>query len=182
MPGAEARKDERDWYALRVSPQKEFVVQRILSNCHYLAVAPAKSEWRKLNKYRKGKRRVEYPVMYGYVLIAFPQGAQPPWFNILNFHIVNSVVGFNGRPLKLEYVEDALARWGQSLSAPEIQKYMRTHGEFAVGDEVQVFAGGIDGVHGKVLDINEREAKVLMKFLGSEYEVRAPLDGCVKAA
>ena len=179
---------ERVWFALRVKPQKEIVAERILRGLNYMAVTPTRSEWRHASRKavnQKRKRKVYFPVMWGYVLVAFPSDQRfINWYDLTRLHIVSSIVAVNGLPLQLsgDQVDAAMKDWGVRLQARDISKYMRSHGEYEVGDTVHVFAGGFDGVEGKVVDITNGEARVLMKFMNAEHVVTAPLDGCAKAA
>ncbi len=178
------------WYALRVESQKEIVISQILRRMHYMAVTPTESVWRFTPKKRRSTEKVrekvrkDYPIMYGYVLIAFPEQVEPNWFNLLSLDIIRSVVSFEGRPMQLDTreVEETLRQWGAGLTAPTIQKFMRTHAEYQVGDTVKVFAGGMDGLQGKVVEITGAEARVLMQLMSSEHVVSVPTQACEKAA
>lgn len=175
--------EDRDWYALRVRAQTERSVASRLRWQGACAVVPVHRSWRRQNRYTKSKARRERPIMPGYVWIALPDPAN--WHDVLCWDYVFSVVSFDGRPLPMnkKQVEKMLTDERNGLFADDdLWRNMKSYGEYTIGDEVEFDGSGFQGMRGKVVDITEAEAKVLIRFLGSERVVTAPVDACQKYA
>lgn len=171
------------WFAFRVPPQKELRAAKILRDKGFRAVVPVARKWRRKNRFQKCRTIQQYPLMYGYVLMRF-EGAVP-WFELFSLSFIQGVVGFDGKPgvLDTQQVEDMLdAENGGAFSDDDLFQNMRTYGEYSKGDNVHVFAGGLDGLLGKVLAIRPDKVTVEVPLFNSKVRMTIPPDGAVKAA
>jgi len=171
------------WYALVVPPQKEFVAQKILRRYGLRTFVPVRTEFRhasaKAKRRREPKRAVRFAVSPRYVLAGFKPGA-PLWFDLFSLPVVSGVVGgMDGRPLLLPNREvlRLIRRTATGINAPDAQRFMRTHHEFAVGDDVRVMDGPFEGMVVPVVGIGTGLARLGMNLFGGAVDgVELPLD------
>lgn len=169
------------WFVFRTSPQKEFVAHEILKRSGFLSYTPRREEYRFANKYARAKRKKsikQFPLMVGYILVALRPN-QLGWFC---YHhkpdCVHSVIGFAGVPVAIDhYIVERMAReyGGADHIAPEYQKFMRTHKEFAVGDNVEIMEGPFIGRSIIVEEIRGDKARSFIEMFGQQVEVNIDL-------
>lgn len=178
-PGIQEIAARLEWYALLVTPGREFVAQKILRRYGLKTFVPVRSEWRKRNRFSKEKELFSFAAAPRYVFAGFEAGV-PLWFDLFALPNVSGVVGgLDGRPLRLPNPEmGALIRkTGGGINAPEVQKNMRTHHEFMPGDIAEVVAGPFEGMRVPVHSIAGLRATVILElFGGAVQEVDMPLD------
>jgi len=176
----------RYWYAFRVLSQDELKVARILRDAGFSAVVPVKHVYRRRNRYAKARTLHRFPLMYGYVLMAFDT-PQIPWHRLMDYNFLRGVVGVAGKPATLDQarVEAILMDEDRGhFTDSDLFKNMRTYHEYNVGDTVEVDAKGFDGLKGRVVNITPdgERAVVRVPFFGSEFDVEMPVDAAVKSA
>lgn len=171
------------WYALLSPPGKEFVAQKILRRYGLRTFIPVRREWRRKNKFVKTKDLFTYAAVPRYVMAGFPSGV-PLWFDLFNLPVVSGVVGRRGEPMRLpaKAVANLIYRTGGGLNAPAVQKFMRTHHEFSVGQTVEVIDGPFEGRKVPVVELRGHRAAVLFEMFGAEMEVELSTDVLQAAA
>ncbi|MEM6898442.1 MAG: transcription termination/antitermination NusG family protein [Pseudomonadota bacterium] len=175
--------DNIRWFALRVVSQTELWVAKHLRWQGATAVVPVHRSWRRLHRYAKAKRPRERVLIPGYVWIAL--ASPEPWADVLCWDYVKSVVSFGGDPLAMRtsQVKKILNDEENDVFADnDLWKNMRSYGEYNLGDNVEFDHGPFSGYKGKVVDLNSKDARVLIEFFGTEREIKVPVDACVKAA
>ncbi|MBB4004466.1 transcription termination/antitermination protein NusG [Aurantimonas endophytica] len=170
------------WYALQVPPQKEFVAQKILRRYGLKTFVPVRTEFRHSSKKSRHLRLPKQPVRFAvaprYVLAGFEPG-RPLWFNLFALPCISGAVGIDGAPIMLptKEVVKLIRRTATGVNAPEAQRFMRTHHEFGVGDDVRVVDGPFEGMVVPVVGIAQGLARLEMKLFGGAVDdVRVPLD------
>lgn len=177
------------WYGVTTRPGVEFAVEAMLENSGLVALVPMQRVFRKVNRYTKRKVSVPFPIMARYVIIGFREtelvwsgdtrAFEPPWRQrVLDLPIRVQPVGIEAQqPWRMDgrKVAEFLKRNGQ-ITAADIERYMRTHKEFAEGDMVDIVEGPFSGYSGRVHLISGAEAKVLLPLFGSAgQDVPIPL-------
>lgn len=152
--------DRYDWYALRVSPQTEFVTQDILKQRGILTYVPVRKEWRFRNKFDKAKKQkklMSYPESVGYVFMASHKGFEPNWLMLGNTNNINGVVGVNGIPRRIScnQLHNFVKAFPNGIQRPAYEKHMNTGREFKVGDTVRPASGPFQHVHINVVEITD---------------------------
>lgn len=177
------------WYALTVTPRREFEAADRLTRCKVGEVyVPMRKVYRRANRYVKAKRLRNFAILPGYVFIGADAGPVD-WYRALSTRWVRGVVGVDGQPLEVPLTERAGDRSGigqlkereqrGEFTAWGPERHMRSNREFKVGDTVEVITGPLAaGSHPyvKVLTITDEEAEVLATFLGGERVVRLRLE------
>lgn len=180
------------WYALTTAPQREFAVQSILDREGFATFVPVRREFRYVNKTaRIQRRKVEkvYPLMPRYVFLGMADGT-PGWGRVFCFMLdptdnrgraITGIIGHEGKPSPIPHapLRDMMVRHNKgAFNAPGFQRYMQTKREFAVGDKVLTEDGLFEG---RVIDITDAKARVLVEFLGAQRIVDADLERLVAA-
>lgn len=175
------------WYALRVPPQKEFVAQTILARYGVETYVPVRKEWRRRNKYTKTKELRSYPEAPRYVFAGFRPGFRL-WFDLFNLPAINGVVGTETaqKPMRVPFegkrgLGTMMKTYPNGIVAPNEQRFMQTHKEYAVGDMVEIFDGPFSGLTVPVVDIRGANAVIKAMLFGSEHEVTIPLENLIAA-
>ncbi|WP_185982666.1 transcription termination/antitermination protein NusG [Aureimonas mangrovi] len=160
-----------EWYGLLVTAQKEFAAQVILERYGLATYVPCRHEWRRRSKYSKAKEVKTYAVAPRYIFAGFKPGT-PLWFDLFNLPLIHAAVGINGTPKPVPTVAMAqlLRKTGGGLSAPDAHRFMKTHHEFAAGDEVEVTGGPFSGWKVPVKEINGGTATVIVQLFGGAVE------------
>ena len=175
-----------NWFAFTVMPQKEYTAADIMRSWGIATYIPSETRWRASNKYTKArtlKQDQVFPAVPGYLFAGFP--GDPPWYRLGNFPLVTGVLGRKDTPhhIVAETLRDFFAAYSNgSLRAPSAQRHMRTRGEFAKGDTVDVLDGVFRDARVPVIEIKGHMATVLMPLFGSEQEVDLPLETMAKSA
>lgn len=164
------------WYALRVLPQREFVVRSVLRRRGIEAVLPTRTKWIRANRHRKGEKKlVSRVLLVGYVLARLPLPIE--WSRLRRIHIITGILGMNGAPLALpqEGVTRLLRESAKHDAKPE-QRAMPTNRTYAGGDEVEMLDGSLEGAPLTVIEVSEGVAKVLADFLGAPRRMSIAAD------
>jgi transcription antitermination factor NusG len=85
-------------YALRVPPQREFVVERILRDDGFNVRVPIKHRISRTHRNAKRRELRAFPQFTGYVFVTFCAFEVPAWGQLFRSDIVKSVIGQNGKP------------------------------------------------------------------------------------
>lgn len=172
-----------NWYAFRVEPQKELWAANLL-RCKGLRVAvPCERVLRRRSKVARERTYRAKPLMPGSIWVCF-EGAVN-WHALFQHQFIKGVIGFGGIPARLdaEQVERMLSNQKAGVYTDSLLwRKMRTRTEYRIGDTVEIDAPGMDALRGRVIDMTDSHAKVLLPFLGSEHAVEVPIDAAVKAA
>lgn len=161
------------WYGVMTRPGAEFAVEAMLERAGFVALVPAQSVYRRVNRYVKRKSRVSYPLLPRYVLIGFEAKGradfEPPWRRVLDVPIPVHPVGIEQElPWRMDGTKvAAFLKANGFITAADAERFMRTHKEFAEGDMVDIAEGPFRGHRGRVHVISGREAKVLLPLFGN---------------
>lgn len=173
---------ELSWYLARVHSGKEFVAERILDDAGVIVFVPTETRFRRVNRTVKAKTEMRFAMIPGYLLIGISpadrEQVDAQWANLFRFDLVRGVIGQNGRPLAVPYhqVRGMLVRHSRGeFNAPDVQRWMRTHKEFAVGDRAEVLEGPFEGHVAEVTAIRGRQAVMVLELFGSLREVEVSL-------
>ena len=164
--------DRLHWYALRTPAQKEFVAQEILTQKGLVTYCPTDKRWRKRNRYTKTKELIGYAMIPRTVFVGFEPGV-PLWFDIFLIPCISSVVGINGKPMRLDNkgMSNLITKWANGIQRPKEEKHMETGKEFKAGDVVRIVDGPFDGMTVPVTSIRGSEARVFLELFGVQHEV-----------
>lgn len=88
--------DEMQWYALRVVPQKEYVVARLLERRDAWAYVPTVTYFRRRTRYTESGAEYAKPEMPGCIFARF--SGEPAWYDVLRNHLILGPIGRNGEP------------------------------------------------------------------------------------
>lgn len=91
------------WYALRVMPQREYVVAYLLRKQGNATFIPTEVRTHKRSSYSKGKAEFAVPVIPGIVFAGFP--AEPAWYDVLQLDLILGPIGMDGKPWRLDFIE-----------------------------------------------------------------------------
>lgn len=176
-PGIAELASQLVWYALLTPPGREFVAQRILRRYGLHTYVPLKREWRRKNKFVREKVLREYPIAPKYIFAGFGRGV-PLWFDLFSLPDVRGVVGFNDMPAEIpgKAMARLIRKTGGGLTAPSAQRYMPTHREFTVGQEVEVIGGPFEGRKVPVVELGGIETGVEMELFNVMRVVKVPTE------
>lgn len=166
------------WYALRVTPGREFLAADMIASRRIPTATPRKIVFRRPSRYAKRREPLELPLLTGYVFAAVPLHL---WRDVAGLNLVRGVVAANGSPARVPVREVAniCARSsGGAFSAPEYQRHMHAGREFGAGDVVQII-GGPKALRGFMVEVTELQgevAAVVMKMLGAERRLSINVD------
>jgi len=178
------RQGEQDlrWLALRVLPQREQMVAKILRHWGLNAEVKTERRLRRRTKWDKERKLITYVAAPGYVLVATDPREPVPWYQIFRLHLVRSVVSIEGVPAVLNH--NAVMRFlgYEDGALPSYFRFFRTGSpEFEIGDEIIVARGVFQDHKLRVQDVQDGEAVFLIRLLGATQEVRISVNDCVKA-
>ncbi len=141
--------EDLDWYALRVAPQKEFVVQEILTRKGVATYCPSDKRWRRQNRYTKNKDLKSFPLMPSYVFAGFIPGI-PSLYDLRKVDAILGCIGFNGEPKRIPKVgiRSMIGRYKNGLQRPTDERFMQTYKEFKAGDLVRIAHGPFEDPDG----------------------------------
>lgn len=189
------------WYALRVQPQRELSVQRVLDDLGFASFVAVSKRWESPNRQTKAKwekREVMRPIMPGWVFVGM-NAATPGWDRIVWIPLITGIVSWGGRPMAIPHDQrpirnsrgeivghrDGLRKmiWEQAegrFNAPNYERWQDTRARFAPGDEVVTQHTDEIGqqIRAKVLEISDRRCKLLLErglFDGAVREVEADM-------
>lgn len=95
--------DNAQWYALRVIPQKEYTVARLLERRDVWAYVPTGTAWRRRTRYTESKAEYAKPELPGCIFARFSE--EPAWYDILRIHMILGAIGHGGVPWRFNVGE-----------------------------------------------------------------------------
>lgn len=178
------------WFVLRCAPQKEETVVRVFD----LSGIPAAIPTTPRERIRRGRLlKWREPVAPTYVLVGFPGLGEIPWYDVLKFQLVRSIVANNGKPMQVPWRttycdKGEIKRGGVETLLPDLDairmgaaKFMRLY-RYEADEAIRVETGPFAGFEGKVQNCNDRDVSVLLNILGRQTPVQLPVGDVVKAA
>ncbi len=91
------------WFALRVVPQREYVVSYLLRQQGNATLIPTEVRTHKRSSYSKGKVEFAVPIIPGIVFTGFPTA--PAWYDVLRNDLILGPIGMDGKPWRLRIQE-----------------------------------------------------------------------------
>ena len=171
------------WYALLVSPQKEFAVQEILTRKGFLTYCPTDKRWRKSSRYVREKELRSFPLVPGYLFVGMPAYSEP-WHEVFKVNMVRGCIGYGGKPFAMPptSMERMVRRFRNGFQRPTEEKFMRTYKEFKAGDVVRIAEGFFQSFEVPVIEIDGLMATVLVEIFGVQKPVRIETESLEPAA
>ena len=170
----------RTWYALKCERQKEKLAARILRASGYEASAVVRVELRRRTGRCKTRQPTEIVKAPGYVFAVLPSDDE--LWKLRRFHLIHGYIACNGRPAHFDARKlERFLRYERPEFADH-ERFMRTRQTFGVGDVVTALEGPLADHDLKVIDLQGREARVLVKLFGRELDVLVPVIDCQKVA
>jgi len=166
------------WYALTVIPRREFEAADSLTRRAFEVYVPMVRNWRHPNRYTKRKALRSYALMPGYCFLASPH-AYPEWHRALNARYVRGVIAVDTKPTQIPIGQmESLAEREEfgEFTAWNKERFMRSNHEFGVNDIAEIVTGPLSSRRGRVIEIGEREAKMLLHIFGAEQFVSVGLE------
>lgn len=162
---------------IRGTGRREHLPKLLLERKGFEVFLPLKKDWRRKDRTSREKQLVTFPLLADWVFVGWGFD-RPRWHELLSMDIVVGALGTNGCPARIpDYkIVQLMQQWGAGKVAPEHQRWMRTHGEFEVGDTVRVVAGSWQGFEMDVVDIDGASAKGIINLLGRDTEVQMRSD------
>lgn len=180
------------WFVLCVESSKEETLIGVLDRMGIPAAIPT------LQKERVRRGRVfrwRAPVASGYILIGFPGTARIMWHELTQFRMVYSPLRDDQGnamqvPWECPYMRKGAVRDGgvKALLADfdairkGAAKYVRNHPAWEADQNVRVQDGPFTGFEGKVQQVVNGSAIVLLNILGRQTPANMPLEHIVRAA
>lgn len=163
------------YYALRVAPQKEFIVQRQLNQQEIPALVPREYKWRRVSA--KGGRRVKkaYPLFARYVFAGFQDLTAE--LRRLKIEEIQGVVCRTRRewsPLALSVSDLAVVQ--QLAGTDTAGATLEIHKALKPGGEARIIRGSFAGATVKIDKVTTTKAKVLLNILNSLHVVSIPIE------
>jgi transcription antitermination factor NusG len=162
---------------MRDTGRRVFVAELLLQRSGFDVFLPLRSEWRRISRYNKNKRRVFYPLLANWIFVGWPV-SMDRWHDLMRLDVVTGVAGADGRPMlvsqaQIDRMRDRSA--SGEFRAPDRQAVMRTAQEYSIGDHVRIDygpdTGPLDGLDAVVVDINGSSARAMVRFLGGPVPV-----------
>lgn len=153
--------------------RRVFVIESIFKQRGFETFLPARKVWRQRNRYKKQKHLTAYPLFVGWIFVGWPAD-EVRWKNLFGTPCVDWVVSVDGEPYQIPQsaMEDMFDRLGDDkTTAPDRERFMRTHQEFNIGDTVRVIEGPFQGQEVRVVDLSGAKAKALIEILGGKREI-----------
>jgi transcription antitermination factor NusG len=161
-----------NWYAIYCKHKHERVVHSALTAKgvdSYLAEYETRAQWgTRLHKIKRN-------LLPGYVLVHIPAHDSGAYLSVLQTH---GVVKFVGRPWpQLSAIPDEQIDSVQLLLGS--QKYFEETAYFRTGESVEVIAGPLAGLAGRVINSTSRESRVIISIDLLQRSVAVEVDSAL---
>lgn len=168
-----------DWFPLRVTPGKERLARILLEDRGVTTFCPVETKWRHRNRFdraRRRKTRITYPLHPGLVFVGLT--CPHRWGAVFAVSLVRCVIApdpSSPRRIRPDELWRMMARFGEGrFTRPDEQRWMPTGGEFAVGDEVRVTEGIMEGRTFRVTAIRGKTAELFGHWFGADLGFETP--------
>lgn len=170
------------WFVLFAPAGKEFAAQRVLEKRGIVSYLTLVRRWRRANRYVRQKERFAFPALPGMLFVGF--SATPPWFDVFGLSVIHGALGIGDtpHPVSGKALDAFIDRNRSWFDVEDVQRFMRSRREFAVGDTVTIADGPFEGHVVDVRAIRGARAEILVDLLGGPHLVSVALDKLEKAA
>lgn len=166
------------WFVAVVVPGQEKKAVDELTAMDIASLLPVAQFWRRNTRYQKKKTLKSYPLMPGYVFVGVRSLDELSEIWVLD--VIRGFICMDGKACQVPLFQvERLAARVQSYIPPDAHRFMRTHKEFGVGDEVEVLEGPLTGRIVRVMEIHGNRARILWDILGKAHNVELTLDTLV---
>ena len=178
-----------DWYCLTVTPQKEFIAERILQQ---IGIAPSvfvPSEYKHPRRSRK-RSRVDYREkgkrypLFGsrYLFAGFNEGL--PYYRLMGIHLITGLVlerdgaGFRPARFPTKDIEQVMELCESSKRGILLARGTtpNPHQSFQAGEFVDVLSGPLEGYNLRIKHVRGRFAQFALEIFGKRQLVELPLN------
>ena len=164
------------WFVVLVPPQRELVVERILTMCGWRVLLPLVYRYRRVNSRQRLKKRMAYVVASRYVFLGVPKGEPFPWARLLKLDLTNGVLSFEGAPVGLsqEVMLQLWARMRQADAKP-IPSAVRLNRGLEAGDMAVITNGPFRTFEAQLESIDRGRSQVEVNLFGQKLKVEVSL-------
>jgi transcription antitermination factor NusG len=162
------------WFAAKVSPQKEFACEEILTRRGFRCFVPREGKWKTASRRKKEKRFVEYPMLRSYVFIA--SAGALPWDELARINVINGFVSVNGDGYPTAISDKAMAGL-QQISGGYVpnRKSVNTHKALRPGDTAEISHGPFFGQLVTITGLSGEKARVMLELFGVKREIQVSI-------
>ena len=153
------------WYAIRTRYKSEKVVAKALQQKGIEVFIPLMTRTR---RYTRKIKHYEIPLINCYVFVRLDLSNK---VRVLETEHATGFVGFNGTPSPISEDEIGLLR----KVVGEIREVSSRPLTYAPGAAVEVIAGGLTGLHGKLVDYKGKE-EFVVELMGVGYELQISIE------
>ena len=146
-----------DWYALAVTPRREFEIWREIDKAGIAAYCPLRTAFVKPFRHARATIERSFPLLEGYLFVGFPEG-EADWPTVLAVKHVKGRIGINDRPslIRPAQMQLLIQREARGIyrGNGSLRGMMREESHVRVGDTVRVdLAPGVsrEGVVAQVM-------------------------------
>lgn len=177
------------WYCFMTRPQREVYTTHKLRQHGFGVILLMRPELKRAHRRHRvqtvAKREPE-PALRPYVFV--DMSAVDSWARLHDVPADIRAVGINGQPPRplsaagVAYITSPARGLWRDTEVPKCAPAVTGAPAFSIGDRVQVFGAGFDGLKGAVVDVTGEGARVLLPLFGSVLPVQVPYQSIIKAA
>lgn len=177
------------WYVFRTAPQREIYTTHLLRQYGLDVICLMRPELKRAHRRHKVAsipKRQPLPALRPYIFI--DMAPRMAWQRLHLCPVDVRPVGINGKPPRplsgagVAYITDPKRGLFKDTETPPAFGGPADGPDYSVGDLVMIYGAGMDGMRGKVINLSDKEAEVLLPLFGSERAVKIPFGSAVKAA
>lgn len=179
----------QSWYVFRTPPQREVYCTHLLRQYGLDVICLMRPELKRAHRRHKVAsipKRQPLPALRPYIFI--DMAPRMAWQRLHLCPVEVRPVSIEGKPPRplsaagVTYITDPKRGLFKDTEAPPSFGASAEGPDFAVDDLVMIYGCGFDGLKGKVINLSDKDAEVLLPLFGSMMPVKVPHSAAVRAA
>lgn len=167
------------WFILKSVPQREYHVQRILTEMGVTTFVPSEWRWHKQHRYQKAPKKTNYPAYKSVVFVGARSMAELPWWKFEQNHLILGCYTSAATNLPRRVDVDDIKQVMRASRTPLFELHDAQGDplpEFEAGETVRITDGLLAGEVMTIAEVADGIARFYKDMIGKKVKIDVRFD------